>query len=315
MAVDGGNRGFFTASGTKHGSLSPSAEFPYGGANHEVVELRNSIEGALLLGLEAENLQGLHGNLALQLGDRYFPLREFDEFDLQVGSDTYTYGLGNVDLGWSAGDSVEARILYFTVPGAPTRLVAAADGPQAVDLSWIAPEIDGGGIGGYRVEASEDNGASWRTVETNTGSPAATYRNSAHGPGRTRIYRISAVTVADFGNKVGPASDTASATTPHGIASIEATSAPVSASDTYLAGETVEVTVTMSTPAELIDSSLDLEFGGKTVVAVCETQSDGAWLRRRRLSATPCSRTKWTPTGSPGGRPPARRSVRDAQRA
>ena len=274
VAVDGGNRGLFTASGTDYGSLSGSAEFLYGGTNFEVVELRNSNAGTLFLGLETESLRSNLSNLMLQLGDRYFPLREFGS---QVESDFHLYGLGDVRLDWSAGDSVEAHILAFTAPGAPTLLTAAADGPQAVDLSWTAPEIDGGGIVGYRVEVSEDGGVRWRAVETNTGRPDTSYRNSAHGPGRTRMYRISAVTGpgAETGpGMVGPASDTASATTPHGIASIDVTSAPGSSSGTYFIGETFEVTVTMSTPAEIVGASLDLALGVATVSAVCETQTD-----------------------------------------
>ena len=268
VAVDGGNRGLFTASGTDYGSLSGSAEFLYGVTNFEVVELRNSTTGTLFLGLETESLQGNLSNLVLQLGDRYFPLWRFES---QVDSDFHLYRLGDVRLGWSADDSVEARILAFTAPGAPTLLTAAADGPQAVDLSWTAPEIDGGGIGGYRVEISEDGGVRWRTVETNTGSPATAYRDGAAGPGRTRTYRIGAVSVSGI---VGPASDTASATPPHGIASIDVTSAPGSSSGTYFIGETFEVTVTMSTPAEIVGASLDLALGAATVPAVCETQTD-----------------------------------------
>ena len=92
------------------------------------------------------------------------------------------------------------------------------------------------------------------------------------GPGETRHYRVRGI--GGHGNP-GPPSGTASATTPHGIRGLEVTSTPAQGGDTYLAGEAVEVTVTLSAAAELLATSLGLALGDAVVDAACVTGADG----------------------------------------
>jgi len=94
-----------------------------------------------------------------------------------------------------------------TVPGAPQRLTATANGQSRIDLAWEAPANDGGAeITGYRIESSS-NRTTWRTLRSN--HQGTTFSNVGLAPATTRHYRVSAVNVAG----TGPASNIATATT------------------------------------------------------------------------------------------------------
>ena len=82
------------------------------------------------------------------------------------------------------------------------------------------------------------------------------------GLGETRHYRVRGI--SRHGN-AGPPSEPASAAALHGIRGLEVTSAPARGGDTYLAGEAVEVTVTLSGAVELIGSTLGLALGDAVV--------------------------------------------------
>ena len=73
------------------------------------------------------------------------------------------------------------------VPGAPTSLMAAADGETAIDLSWTAPSDTGSSaITGYRIEVSSNGGTLWGNLSGNTRSTATTYKHMGLSPGITR---------------------------------------------------------------------------------------------------------------------------------
>ena len=97
-----------------------------------------------------------------------------------------------------------------TTPGAPTGLMAAANGSTQIDLSWTAPSDDGGfPITGYRIEVSSDAGSSWTDLEADTGNDGTSYSHTGLSAGTTRHYRVSAINSAG----TGAASGTADATT------------------------------------------------------------------------------------------------------
>ena len=96
------------------------------------------------------------------------------------------------------------------VPDAPTDLMAEANGTSRIDLSWTAPDYDGGAaITGYQVEASVDGGRVWTILEANTNSIGTAYPHTGLNPATTRHYRVSAINRAG----IGAASNTAEATT------------------------------------------------------------------------------------------------------
>ena len=100
---------------------------------------------------------------------------------------------------------------HADVPGAPTGLTARAVGTSRIDLSWIAPRNTGGvPILGYRIQASDDGGSTWRTVRPNTNSTGRTFSDVNLRPATTRHYRVAAINTAIL---TGPFSNIVQATT------------------------------------------------------------------------------------------------------
>jgi len=99
---------------------------------------------------------------------------------------------------------------YPDIPGAPVGLTAQEVGTSRIDLSWSAPRNTGGApILGYRIEASDDGGSTWRIVRRNTNSRGTTLSDVNLQPATTRHYRVAALNTAG----TGPFSNTATATT------------------------------------------------------------------------------------------------------
>ncbi|MYC92444.1 MAG: fibronectin type III domain-containing protein, partial [Gemmatimonadetes bacterium] len=107
--------------------------------------------------------------------------------------------------------SLEARTSTNPdVPGPPTRLTAQAVGTSRIDIGWQGPVNNGGSpVFGYRIEASNDGGRTWRIIRRNTNSPVGYYSHRNLQPAETWHYRVYGINVAGL----GAASDVASATT------------------------------------------------------------------------------------------------------
>ena len=133
--------------------------------------------------------------------------------DARTGSGPLTYVLTGLAVGTqydvevravtAAGDGPWSATMRGTTaassPGAPTGLMATANGQTRIDLSWTAPSIDGGSdITGYRLEVSQD-GSSWSDLVSNTRSTATTYAHTGLTGGSTRHYRVSAINSAGTG--------------------------------------------------------------------------------------------------------------------
>ena len=98
------------------------------------------------------------------------------------------------------------------VPDAPTGLDAEKNGPYEINLSWTAPEYDGGAdITGYLVEVSETGSEAWDSLAHVT---ATSYAHGNLDPATTRHYRVSAVNAAGVGDPSEPASATTDAIPP-----------------------------------------------------------------------------------------------------
>ena len=103
-----------------------------------------------------------------------------------------------------------AVLTHADLAGAPTGLTARAVGTSRIDLAWNAPRYTGGvSIFGYRIEASDDGGATWNIIRRNTNAAATTFSDVNLRPATTRHYRVAAINLAG----VGPFSNTARATT------------------------------------------------------------------------------------------------------
>jgi len=153
-----------------------------------------------------------------------------------------------VTCGWTAsvGDlwtnaAVEIRAtgttptVTGTIPQPPTGLTAAAASSPQINLSWTAPSDNGGSaITSYMIERSQDNGNTWSTIASNTGSTATTYSDMGLAPNTTYTYRVSAINSVGTSSPSNTASATTSSTTPPtGIVlnNIQSTSGTVSSSN------------------------------------------------------------------------------------
>ena len=112
------------------------------------------------------------------------------------------------EMGLSEPSNVASAITDAIAPDPPTRLVATAATPTRIELTWKAPQYDGGAlVTAYRIEVSED-GAAWADLERSTGTKATTYAHAGLQPGSTRHYRVSAVNAAGTGLPSGVATAT-----------------------------------------------------------------------------------------------------------
>ena len=111
-------------------------------------------------------------------------------------------------------------------PGAPTGLVATADGTDRIDFSWHAPSDTGAvgvPVGGYRIEVSTDGGATFSDLVANTTNADTTNAHTGLQPGETRHYRVSAITSGTTGNASGVANATTDAVVPGAPTGLTAT--------------------------------------------------------------------------------------------
>ena len=111
-----------------------------------------------------------------------------------------------------------------TLPGVPQDLTAEADGTSEIDLSWQAPSDDGGAdVTGYRIQVSDDGGATWQDLVANTRSTRTTYSHTGLEPATTRHYRVSAINRIGLGRASSIASATTDATVPDAPTGLVAT--------------------------------------------------------------------------------------------
>ena len=100
----------------------------------------------------------------------------YDNKGLSPGTTRYYRVSAMNRLGWGPvsatdGDTHMAKtVTSSATPGKPTGLKAMAVGPTTVELSWTAPVAGRDSVTGYKIEHSDDNGASW----DDTGSVANT---------------------------------------------------------------------------------------------------------------------------------------------
>ncbi|MCY3614888.1 MAG: fibronectin type III domain-containing protein, partial [Bacteroidetes bacterium] len=143
---------------------------------------------------------------------------------LNAGAD-YHYRVSATNSVGTGEPSDVAMATAVDIPNAPTGLTATADGENAINLAWTAPELagdDASAITGWKIEVSEDYDGSvdpptgtWADLDLTVTDPTGdeTMHTASHtglDPAATRHYRVSAMN--DAGN-TGEPSDVASATT------------------------------------------------------------------------------------------------------
>lgn len=97
--------------------------------------------------------------------------------------------------------SVIDATIPTTTPQPPTNLSATTISSSQINLSWTAPSNNAGAaIIGYEIERSVDNGSTWSTLQSNTGSTGTTYSDTGLSPDTTYTYRVSAINSVGTGN-------------------------------------------------------------------------------------------------------------------
>ena len=133
----------------------------------------------------------------------------FSHTDLMPATTRYYRVIAINRVGFSEPSNVATATTHAIAPDPPTNLEAEAVGPDQIDLSWNAPEYDGGSaVIGYQVEMSED-GEAWEVLEDHTHETETVFAHTDLTPGSEYHYRVSAIN--DVG--VSDPSNTASAYT------------------------------------------------------------------------------------------------------
>ena len=159
----------------------------------------------------------------------------YDDENLDPGTQRYyriqaVNGTGNGS--WS---TVANATTPPAKPGAPT-LQAAANGENAIDLSWDPPTDDGGAdITGYELHVSTDGGTNYSRLASSSGA-SRSYTHGGMQPGTTRHYQIHAQNRAGLGDF----SSAVSATTLTGV--------PTAPSLTARANGATEIKLTWTKP-------------------------------------------------------------------
>ena len=110
-----------------------------------------------------------------------------------------------------------------TVPDAPVELRAVAIDHERVGLSWAAPPFDGGApVTGYRIQYSEDGGATWENADENTRSHLTEHVHGGLEPATTYHYRVAAINEKGAGPATAPVSVRTDATVPDAPTDLEA---------------------------------------------------------------------------------------------
>lgn len=130
---------------------------------------------------------------------------------------TYFYKITAVNVIGESPQSNEVSATLIGSPQPPTGLTATG-ALLKINLNWTAPSNDGGSaITGYSIERSTDNGSTWSTVQSNTGSTATTYSDSNVVPLVTYTYRVSAINSVGTSNPSNIASATTTSSSTNGI--------------------------------------------------------------------------------------------------
>ena len=149
---------------------------------------------------------------------------EFSDLNLEPAT-TRHYRVSAINIAGNGPFSNVARATTdATLPGVPRNLTAEADGTSEIDLAWQPPSDDGGArVTGYRVQVSDDRGATWQDLVANTRNTRATYSHTGLEPATTRHYRVSAINRIGLGGASRVASATTDATVPDAPTGLVAT--------------------------------------------------------------------------------------------
>ena len=148
----------------------------------------------------------------------------FSDVNLQPATTRYYRVAAINTAGTGPFSNFTSATTEATVPGTPRSLDAEADGTSRIELSWREPTSDGGSrITGYRIEVSEDGGASWDNLVANSHNTRTTHVHPGLEPATRRHYRVSAINRIGVGRASRVASAITDATVPDAPTGLTAT--------------------------------------------------------------------------------------------
>jgi hypothetical protein len=132
--------------------------------------------------------------------------------DTGLDPDTeYNYRVSAIaDVGGESDPSNEAKDTTDAgISLTPQNLTATADGLSQIDLSWDAPENNGGSaITGYKIERESPEGNGFSTLVADTESTDTTYSDTGLDPDTEYNYRVSAINSFGTSDPSNEAKDT-----------------------------------------------------------------------------------------------------------
>ncbi len=133
--------------------------------------------------------------------------------------DYQVFAINSVGTG-PASAAFNATTPVAVVPTVPTSLTGAASGPTIVNLSWEAPENNGGAmIDGYRVEGSTSSAGPWTPLAMS--QTETTYSHTGRRAATVYYYQVRALNSAGMGAVGTVSATTGAATVPGAPASIQ----------------------------------------------------------------------------------------------
>ncbi|MDE1829115.1 MAG: fibronectin type III domain-containing protein [Thaumarchaeota archaeon] len=199
--------------------------------SNETIQIKNNPSNARTVSLMDQSGNVL-ANASVSGGNAFL---DVGKYDFPLATTINVYDSNNVLLA-STPNPVEIyggdvySVSSPTFPPPPTGLVASTVSSSQINLNWTAPADNGGSIiTGYKMERSLDNGTSWNTIVTNTGTATTAYSDTGLSSNTTYTYRVSAINSAGISSPSNTASATTLSATPSiALNNIQSTSGSVS---------------------------------------------------------------------------------------
>ena len=195
----------------------------------------------------------------------------YSDMGLEAGSTRHYQVAAINSVGQGPYTDPMASATTYNLPSAPRDLTATAVSDSQIDLTWQAPNSDGGSpITGYQLQVSEDEGASWTSLHTTNGSMLS-YAHMGLDRGTTYHYRVAAVNSVGMGPYTDPM---ASATT------LNVPSAPRDLTAMAVSGSQIDLTWQAPDDEDMLITGYQLQVSedGGTSWSNLDRTSDGSTL-------------------------------------
>ena len=196
---------------------------------------------------------GKSGNVSIEFTAPSYDSTSSNLYTVRIHSYQDPYSVGGE--GSPTGCTGSALDVLFTVrtdkqsakPVKPT-LAAVSGSSTTLTATWVEPDLnDGPDITGYNVEFRQGTSGTWQNFSHSGPAVTTTLTGlTANTSYQARVQAVNGETNSEWSDPSNAVSTNAETLTAPTITDVAVTSTPRAASDTYGAGETIEVTVTFS---------------------------------------------------------------------